>query len=331
MVRLSFPLFLLLALGLSGCAISVAEDRLHNRCAAFMPIASTCNCPMFRVRARRPLWAALIRRPWPAASTISISRRRRSPVRRRWWAATILTLFLSGGSQEGAFGAGVLVEWNGRLGGAGMHSMRRSIRRMSRLEPNPIPAGSRTFGSSPDQHRCDPCDAAFINRVGLLIDHEPSAVGDAAVHNGYAIRRERELLRPLAGSVSGRFTLHSAISTVRHGAVADLRPLRDMLLRELGPDELEAVAQGHAANWLLLAGVVDVDTGQAVALDLTEMASRFAAARAHGDAVAANRFHNCYVNAVVASSSAPLAALPVFSSTKPDVCRWRRAVRPVFR
>lgn len=308
MARLSFRLFLPLALGLSGCAISVAETAPREM----------CSFQAYRLDVQLPdIPGQGASAPAGRADTRTVARRIRDLYQQAPPVADPSPLvggddsmlFLSGGSQEGAFGAGVLVEWNFRMGGA--ENARDAAHVPPGTEPNPgrLPNFRVVTGISTGAILATP---AFINRIGLLVDHDPPVAGDPAAHNGYSIRREDELLRPIAGSVASGFNLHSAISTVRRGAVADLRPLRDMLLRELGPDELIAVARGHAANRLLLAGVVDVDSGQAVALDLTEMASRFAAARSAGDAVAANRFHNCYVDAVVASSSAPLAALPVF-------------------
>lgn len=73
-------------------------------------------------------------------------------------------------------------------------------------------------------------------------------------------------------------------------------------------DILSAVAQGAREGRVLLVGVVNVDTGAAVALDLTAMALKWA----NAEPTAKPLYKACYVEAIVASSSAPLAAKPVF-------------------
>jgi hypothetical protein len=72
---------------------------------------------------------------------------------------------------------------------------------------------------------------------------------------------------------------------------------------------LGRVRDGHLAGRKLLVGVVDVDTGQAVALDLTEMGARYFTAQ--NDLQRAS-IKNCYIEAIAASSSAPMASVPVF-------------------
>ena len=191
-------------------------------------------------------------------------------------------LFLSGGSQEGAFGAGILNRWHLRAG----H----------------LPAFRVVTGISTGAILATP---AFLDRPELSVDHRTSPTDEG--HHGYAVLGESELLRPIARSGARGFGVRTAIPALRHGAVADLDPLRQMLLRELGDAELNAVAAAYGRR-LLLVGVVDVDSGQAVALDLTEMAHRYAGAREPEK----TRLHHCYVDAIVASSSEPLAALPVF-------------------
>ena len=191
-------------------------------------------------------------------------------------------LFLSGGSLHGAFGAGFL---DGVAhGGAGLPEFR---------VVTGISTGSilSTF--------------AFLGDTQRLVD-------------GYSITSERQLLIPYIRIVDGKPTPRSLISVLEHGAVANLEPLRERLRAEFSPDVLGRVAQRHAAGARLFVGAVDLDTGQAVAFDLGEMAARYFAPRGAPPAAGAPetveqaRIRDCYVSAVLASSSAPLAAPPVF-------------------
>ncbi len=193
-------------------------------------------------------------------------------------------LFLSGGSQEGAFGAGVLDRWHTVSGGA-------------------FPSFRVVTGISTGALLATP---AFIGRTDLLIAQFQQG---RRLWSGYEILRENELLQPLARGAGRGFDVRTALSALRHGAVANLTPLRQVLLEQLGEREFEAVAAGYRNNRLLLVGVVDVDTGEAVALDLTELALRITGSQSDEDR---RRLRGCYADAIVASSSAPLAATPVF-------------------
>jgi predicted acylesterase/phospholipase RssA len=186
-------------------------------------------------------------------------------------------LYLSGGSLHGAFGAGFLNEWQRRRPGGRLPEFRA----VTGISTGAILA---TF--------------AFIGRTDPLVSRE-----------GYAIVNEDELLNPIIRRGRGPFSGTNALRVLRHGAVANLEPLRDVLLRQITPEVLDAVADGFDHGRRLLVGVVDMDTGKAVALDLTELAHRYHEER---DSTRRNILHDCYVAAIVASSSAPLAATPVF-------------------
>lgn len=182
-------------------------------------------------------------------------------------------LFLSGGSLHGAFGAGYLDEWRHRAGGR-------------------LPAFSVVTGISTGAILST---FAFTNRTEVAVD-------------GYSIERESELLRPIATIRDGKPTTAGYLKLLKRGALADLAPLRVLLTRLLSDDILLAVAAGADEGRLLVIGVVDVDTGQAAALDLTQMAKRFRASTGSEREAA----RACYAEGIIASSSAPLAALPVF-------------------
>ena len=172
-------------------------------------------------------------------------------------------LFMSGGGQRGAFGAGFLDGWREARG--------------------QLPAFDVVTGIS----------------TGAILATWAFTGDTAGAVRGYAIAREGELVTPYSGGLA---------AIVRKGARADLVPLRGRLAAELTPATLAAVAEGARANRRLLVGAVDVDSGDAVAFDMTEMASRWVAAPAdQREGIKA-----CYIEAIVASSSVPPAAPPAF-------------------
>jgi hypothetical protein len=298
MRRLAAALFIGFSLALLGCTIPARETAVSDMCnfqsyglEVELPDVPGHGAPALDQAAAPPTVARQIR---------ELYRQAPPPVSRPSVGGEDSMLFLSGGSQEGAFGAGVLAEWNRQLGGS-------DAGHVPPTDPDPgkLPSFRVVTGISTGAILATP---AFINRPGLLLNHPPGPSGDPAGHHGYAVIHESELLRPIARSAGRGFNLRTAIPAVRHGAVAGLEPLRQMLLRELGPAELQRVADAYGQR-LLLVGVVDVDTGQAVALDLTELAHRYSLAQEPRERA---RLQGCYADAIVASSSAPLAALPVF-------------------
>jgi predicted patatin/cPLA2 family phospholipase len=188
-------------------------------------------------------------------------------------------LFLSGGGQHGAFGAGFLAEWGARSPGG-------------KLPKFDVVTGIST--------------GAILSTWAFLGD------GDQAASR-YHIENESRLLKPYVKIRNGKMTTGSYINLLRKGAIADLAPLRNELRQAFTDDILEAVATA-APDRRLLVGAVDVDSGRAVAFDLKEMAERFHRVSRQNPkfAVERERFRNCYAEAVLASSSAPLAARPVF-------------------
>lgn len=184
-------------------------------------------------------------------------------------------LFLSGGSLHGAFGAGFLDEWK-----------RRS-----------------SNGNLPDFKVVTGVSTGSILATFAFVNQPESAV------QGYTITREGDLLKPFGGVKNGDPTASSYVQLLRRGALADLSPLRARLRTFIDDAMLREVARQGQRGRLLLVGVVDVDTGHAVILDLTDMAKQYASAQ---DEAARQLKQDCYIEAIMASSSAPLAALPVF-------------------
>jgi hypothetical protein len=185
-------------------------------------------------------------------------------------------LILSGGSEQGAFGAGFLDEW-------GRNSPGGHLPRFSLVTGISTGAILSTF--------------AFVGDTGSAVQ-------------GYAITSEPQVLNPLVSISQGSPTLLGYVGILRKGAVADLAPLTAWLKLHIPETMVDQVA-GEQGRTLMI-GVVDVDTGRARALDMTAMARSHARAEADHDDAARQRSYDCYIKAIVASSSAPLAALPMF-------------------
>ncbi len=192
-------------------------------------------------------------------------------------------LFMSGGSLHGAFGAGFLKGVADANGG--------------RLPSYRVVTGVST-GSILSTF-------AFLDQPDRLVQ-------------GYRITSESQLLTPIIRIRDGRPTLRSMAEVLRRGAVADLTPLRARLRSEFTPSVLWQVRERHLQGRRLYVGAVDVDTGKAVAFDLGDMAARYFGPEGQpiaDDAPEDPRramVRDCYVAAVMASSSAPMAAVPVF-------------------
>lgn len=182
-------------------------------------------------------------------------------------------LFLSGGSLHGAFGAGYLAQWKRNRG----HLPRYRV--VTGISTGAI-LGSFAFADMPE-----------------------------IAEEAYGVGSEDTLLKVLVGTKNGSPTFWGQLHMLKTGAIGDLAPLRGYLAGKLSDRVLSAVAAGAAQDRKFYVGVVDVDTGQAVALDMTAMAKSWQEAPA---GPAKDRLKGCYVEAIIASSSAPMAAYPVF-------------------
>lgn len=187
-------------------------------------------------------------------------------------------LFLSGGSQKGAFGAGFLKGWSQRPGG--------------------LPQFDLVTGVSA---------GAILSTAAFIGD------GDGAAERFSSIDKESDVLKAFAKRNSrGDFTMPSYVRIARNGAAADLAPMRATLVAYLksgrsdGQRVIEA-ARARADTNDLFVGAVDLDSGQFVAFDLSQYLRDQPRAQPVSD-----RAIDCYASAILASSSVPLAALPVF-------------------
>ncbi|WP_345866211.1 patatin-like phospholipase family protein [Sphingomonas qilianensis] len=198
-------------------------------------------------------------------------------------------LFLSGGSQHGAFGAGFMQRWSEMRGGS-------------------LPRFRVVTGISTGALQST---LVFIGEPGEIV-------------NRYAVVAEGELLQAnTAAQIDGGGVeaIKAAVTIVKKGALAELVPLRGQLLGT-GPDDprgiltaqrLGRVAQEAGDGRKLFAGAVELDTGLAVAFDLTKMAEDYVAERSP---LRQETLRKCYAEALVASSSVPIAAQPSFIEGK---------------
>lgn len=199
-------------------------------------------------------------------------------------------LFLSGGSQNGAFGAGLMQEWAAQRRQAG-HS--RGLPRFRVITGISTGALQSTF--------------AFLDEPDVIVDR-------------YAITQEGQLLHPLVkrglkgGSSWDKFK--AGLTVARRGALADLDPLRQTLRTLIDDSRLHRVADESNAGRFLLVGAVEMDSGDAYVFDLTEVARLYVAATAANDTAGAQAMKDCYVEALIASASVPMSAMPAFIDGK---------------
>lgn len=186
-------------------------------------------------------------------------------------------IFLSGGGLNGAFGAGVLEGWAAKRGGE--------------LPDFAVVTGVST-GSLLSL-------AAFANTAG-------------AARKGYEIDHESEAIDLLIQYNGQNLTPSNYLEAVKAGGIADLAPLQrsvHAILHDPEFDMLEKIILKSRMGRKLYTGVVDLDTGEAVALDMSAMAIRIGE-YAIGSTERA-LLTDCFVRAVAASSSVPLAARPI--------------------
>jgi len=192
-------------------------------------------------------------------------------------------LMLSGGSQHGAFGAGffrglpIVPEYDVVTAVSTGALMSTPIFLANQDEPK-----DRQY---PAYIKPDP-------KLGAL---RHSNLEDLAL--AYAISKEGDLLRvrPLGFG-----------SAIFSGSVASFKPLRHLLEGLITEGTLRSVAkESRDKNRKLFIGVTDLDDGYGYAVDLTELAAE---AERSGTLAAARQ---CYIDALLASSSVPPGISPI--------------------
>jgi predicted acylesterase/phospholipase RssA len=193
-------------------------------------------------------------------------------------------LVLSGGSQHGLFGTGFFL---GRpsvpdyriVTGVSTGSLQST---MFFLANQPVPA-DRVY---PTDRGFDP--AAFpVGRTNLQ-DFAASSL----------VSSESSILKVGGGGIVGG---------VLSGSITSLEPLKKRIYGLISPQTLRQLGEQRQQGRSLLVGVTDLDDGNGYAIDLTELASR----EANSTPEQVDTLRRCYVDALIASSSVPLAAYPV--------------------
>ena len=194
-------------------------------------------------------------------------------------------LVLSGGSQHGAFGAGFFygmkqVPKYDVVTGISTGSL---LSTFLFLANSPVPR-DRTYNW-------------VDGPLSATIKPGVSNTGDLAL--AYSIAKEGDVATPASGGILGGLS---------KGALATFGPLEARLKALLSPETLHQIALENAAHRKLFVGVVNLDDGQGYAIDMTELASRIDTPAWSGKT---NTLQDCYVQALVASSSVPPSAYPV--------------------
>lgn len=194
-------------------------------------------------------------------------------------------LVLSGGSQQGAFGAGFIKQWADARTAAGKPSLPR-FRLVTGISTGSLQS---TF--------------AFLDRPEVALSE-------------YMITDEAALLEPLVNGNLDDKPLAAARSLAVDGTLARLTGLRKRLRELISHEVLLAVAAEADAGRNLLVGAVEMDTGEAAIFNLTKAAQIYTASfRANpADPTMHEKafMRDCYVEALMASSSVPMQADPVF-------------------
>ncbi|MEM7664473.1 MAG: patatin-like phospholipase family protein [Pseudomonadota bacterium] len=258
--------------GLGGCA-GLVENFITQEAPPEVPQGAFCDIKRFSLDVELPDTS-------PAVDTAS-----QNPIADGSYGRSVATalgtgagdlLFLSGGSQDGAFGAGFLDEWQKRAGG--------SLPDFSVVTGISTGALQSTF--------------AFIDRPAGMVQ-------------GYAIEQESDLLETEFNGADIRDGLSTKVilAALGDGAFSDLVPLRGRIDTLLTPDVLAEVAARYVKGRRLYVGATDVDAGRAIAFDMSELAHRITQT---SDVEESRRLKDCYIEALVASSAVPGAAQPVF-------------------
>ena len=212
------------------------------------------------------------------------------------WQGSAHYLVLSGGSLHGAFGAGFFL----------------GLQEAQTLPPEPDVVTGVSTGSLQSTfvflaREAEPDDRVYVGLGGIATSAGPverrlrpgrSNIEDLAL--AYSIRRESDILKPMP---------LGGVGTLLAGAKGKLNPLRRRLFGLISPKTVHEVAIEACRGRKLFVGVADVDDGHGYALDLTALALL-----AYDGAAGPNRMtlvRRAYVEALVASSSVPIGALPV--------------------
>lgn len=214
-------------------------------------------------------------------------------------AAPAQILVLSGGSLHGAFGAGFFLGLQDAdalppeadvVTGVSTGSLQATFLFLAR---EPVPA-DRTYKWA---------DGLATHSLPGAGQGQPLRGGHSNVEDlalAYSIAKESDILNKAPFSFVG---------ALAKGSLGTLTPLRTRLMSLITPGTIRAVAREACRGRKLFVGGTDVDDGKGYAFDLTALALK--AYESSKPEPRMTQVRNLYVDALIASSSAPLAAPPV--------------------
>lgn len=211
-------------------------------------------------------------------------------------------LVLSGGGKWGSFGAGFLLAMPDRANysvvtGVSTGALQASF---AFLGDQLVPASRAAIYTAANDLALAPSDRQ-PGQGRRFIDDLPRA---------YTVTRSESVIVVKGG----------LITALRRGAAGDFAPLRARLALLLDRDTMQRIADaGSRDGRRLFVGVIDVDDGQAYAVDLIDLASK-AVDGQHNFATV----QKCYIDALIASSSEPLEVKPVFMAVAAGLPRSPR-------
>lgn len=232
-------------------------------------------------------------------------------------------LVLSGGSQHGAFGAGLFYGWAGDDPAAHLpdYAVVTGIS-TGALQSTWVFLARQTYAP-------DPARFAGAGYLSQRLGHAFAGIappgttwlGDLA--QDYMPAREDDLLTKLGAARFDTGTI-GYLSLIDHTSLATFAPLRATLLREIDAATIRAIAAEADRGRKLFVGIADLVNGYGYAADLTRLAQLAAHPDGDNAADAALVFpghtgaddaidaaRQCYVDALIASSSVPPGVPPV--------------------
>jgi predicted acylesterase/phospholipase RssA len=273
--------------------IALLSFTLLAACAQVRPkVASGCVIPAYPmiVSGNEPQLLGASARPRPSFADVldaRLSARGRLLTDTAGGRKEILVL--SGGSQHGAFGAGLF---------RGMARV-PTYDAVTAVSTGALQSTFLFLANQPEPKRVYP---AYMKPDPAIGAPGESNVKDLAL--AYAIANESDLMKVSSLGVAG---------AAFDGSVANFKPLRALLADMISDETLLEVAAEADKGRSLFVGVSNLDDGNGYALDLTELAKN---GRDNGNIAA---IRQCYIDALVASASVPPGVPPVTLRTSPDM------------
>jgi hypothetical protein len=220
-------------------------------------------------------------------------------------------LVLSGGNQNGAFGAGFF------LGLKEAGKLPAEPRFVTGISTGSLQSTFLFLGNN--HHGADggimPTDRTYFWKGGVADTPSPDIDPARPVLRSGQSNYEDLALAYTASAEKDIFhkRFGGEYASVVKGSAGTLEPLRARLLDLISPQTIADVAYEGCRGRSLYVGVVDADDGQAYALDLTHLAQLAFTPSLKTKADQDERMgqvRHAYVAALLASSSAPLGAMP---------------------